>query len=87
MSALAETTSPTRQLGVGEFHTFEASGQRFAYMVPSAAVFAMDDCSVAVVELLKTRPHAPEELLATLAPRFGEQTVKSLVIAQYIDGF
>jgi uncharacterized protein len=79
MSALAETTSPTRQLGVGEFHTFEASGQRFAYMVPSAAVFAMDDCSVAVVELLKTRPHAPEELLAALAPRFGEQTVKDAV--------
>jgi uncharacterized protein len=79
MSALAETTSPTRQLGVGEFHTFEASGQRFAYMVPSAAVFALDDCSVAVVELLKARPQAPEELLAALAPRFGEQTVKDAV--------
>ena len=72
MSALAETTSPTRQLGVGEFHTFEASGQRFAYMVPSAAVFAMDDCSVAVVELLKTRPHAPEELLAQFLAVWSE---------------
>jgi hypothetical protein len=57
-----------REIGIGEFHTFEASGTRFAYMVPSAAVFAFDDCSAAVVELLKTRPHGPEELLAALAP-------------------
>ena len=67
------------QLGIGEFHTFDASGQRFAYMVPSAAVFAFDDCSTAVVELLKARPHAAEELLTMLAPRFGEAAVKDSV--------
>ena len=58
-------------LGVGEFHPFEASGQRFAYMVPSAAVFAFDDCSTAVVDLLRERPQTPAELLATLGDRFS----------------
>ncbi|MCC6989017.1 MAG: quinohemoprotein amine dehydrogenase maturation protein, partial [Acidobacteria bacterium] len=66
-------------LSVGEFHTFEASGTRFAYMVPSAAVFAFDDCSTAVVELLKARPHSPEELLTALTPRFGQAEVKDAV--------
>ena len=79
MSATAETTSPTRRLGVGEFHTFEASGQRFAYLVPSAAVFAFDDCSTAVVELLKTGPQSPEELLTALAPQYGVAAVKDAV--------
>ena len=48
-------------------------------MVPSAAVFAFDDCSTAVVELLKARPHSPDELLVALAPRFGEAEVKDAV--------
>ena len=81
-AALHEVRShgnPMNALGVSEFHTFEASGQRFGYMVPSAAVFAFDDCSTAVVELLKTRPHSPDELLAALSGRFGEADVKDAV--------
>ena len=31
------------QLQLREFHSFEAAGQRFLYLVPSAAVFALDD--------------------------------------------
>ena len=30
-------------LGLGEFHAFGAAGQRFLYLVPSAAVFALDE--------------------------------------------
>ncbi len=63
------TTAPT--LGVGEFHPFEASGRRFAYMVPSAAVFAFDDCSTAVIDLLRERPQTPLELLERLGDRFS----------------
>ena len=51
--------------------SFEASGQRFAYMVPSAAVFAFDDCSSAVIDRLRERPRAPAELLAVLGDRFS----------------
>ena len=66
---MSTTQAPT--LGVGEFHPFEASGQHFAYMVPSAAVFAFDDCSTAVIELLRERPQTPAELLAVLGDRFS----------------
>ncbi|MGE0126406.1 MAG: quinohemoprotein amine dehydrogenase maturation protein [Vicinamibacterales bacterium] len=66
---MSTTAAPT--LGVGEFHPFEASGQRFAYMVPSAAVFAFDDCSAAVVEQLRRGPQTPAELLAALGDRFS----------------
>ena len=59
-----------RRLGrLGEFHTFEASGQRFAYMVPSAAVFAFDDCSAAVSICCASGPQTPAELLAALGDR------------------
>ena len=37
-----------------EAHAFEAAGQRFLYLVPSAAVFALDDCSQAVLDRLDT---------------------------------
>ena len=40
-------------------------------MVPSAAVFAFDDCSSAVIELLRERPQTPAELLAVLGDRFS----------------
>ena len=66
MAVAIDTQTSARQLGVGEFHAFEASGQRFAYLVPSAAVFAFDDCSSAVVDLLKSKTSAPDEILAAL---------------------
>ena len=31
------------ELRLREFHGFEAAGRRFVYLVPSAAVFALDD--------------------------------------------
>jgi len=30
-------------ISLREFHPFEAAGRRFLYLVPSAAVFALDD--------------------------------------------
>ena len=42
-------------LGLHEFHSFEAAGRRFLYLVPSAAVFALDDCSDAVMKELGGR--------------------------------
>ena len=43
-------------VGLREFHSFEAAGRRFLYLVPSAAVFALDDCSAAIVESLGDGP-------------------------------
>ena len=38
------------QLGARELHPFEAAGQPFLYLVPSAAVFALDDAADAVLD-------------------------------------
>ena len=57
-------------LGVGEFHAFEADGQRFLYLVPSAAVFALDDPAGAVLDELESSPRERENLVEALAARF-----------------
>jgi uncharacterized protein len=62
-------------LALREFHQFEAAGQRFGYMVPSAGVFAFDDCASAVVDALQSRPRPVAELLEELGPRFGASVV------------
>ncbi len=45
-------------VGLREFHSFEAAGRRFLYLVPSAAVFALDDCSSAILDSLSSGPRA-----------------------------
>jgi len=69
-------------LGVGEFHAFEAAGQRFLYLVPSAAVFALDDPAGAILDELETHPRERENLVESLGSRFPdtdlEQTLKEL---------
>ena len=62
-------------LALREFHSFEASGQQFLYLVPSAAVFALDECSSALVDTLRTAPRDPDALVRHLAPRFGTEEV------------
>ena len=53
-----------------EFHQFEAAGQQFLYLVPSAAVFALDDCSRAVLDELRDGAREVEGLLRNLGARF-----------------
>ena len=38
-----------------DFHRFEAAGRAFVYLVPSAAVFMLDDASSAVLRELDGR--------------------------------
>jgi uncharacterized protein len=56
-------------------HTFEAAGQRFMYLAPSAAVFALDDCSAAVVDELRRGPRDASAVGAALADRFDAAAV------------
>jgi uncharacterized protein len=53
-----------------EFHPFEAAGRRFLYLVPSAAVFALDDCSSAILDSLADGPRPVDDLTRDLASRF-----------------
>ena len=59
-------------LGLGEFHAFGAAGQRFLYLVPSAAVFALDEPASALIDALDDQRLSREDLLAAVAPRFPD---------------
>lgn len=59
------------QLALGEFHPFDAAGERFAYMVPSAAVFAFDSCARAVVAELEQGPSTVGDIVAALDGQFA----------------
>ncbi|MEZ5285507.1 MAG: radical SAM protein [Vicinamibacterales bacterium] len=61
---------PSTRLRLAEFHPFEASGQRFAYMVPSAAVFALDDCATAIEGVLRDGPRSISEIVSALDGSF-----------------
>jgi len=70
---------PIRRLALREFHPFEAAGQRFVYLVPSAAVFRLDDPCAAVLDALARGSQRPEQVLGELAPRFGAAEVRGAI--------
>ena len=59
-----------------EFHPFEAGGETFLYLVPSAAVFYLDEASHAVLQSLDGGPAREDDIVAGLAPRYGESAVR-----------
>ena len=59
-------------LGLGEFHAFGAAGRRFLYLVPSAAVFALDDAASALIDTLDGQRLSREDLLASVSSRFPD---------------
>ena len=63
------------RIALGECHPFEAAGRQFLYLVPSAAVFALDDTSAAVVEALRGGHLAAPDLYSRLAHRFEPRAV------------
>jgi uncharacterized protein len=66
-------------VGLREFHSFEAAGRRYLYLVPSAAVFALDDCSAAIVDSLGEGPRAVDELTRDLSARFDQVEVTDTI--------
>lgn len=54
----------------GDCHAFEAGGQRFVYLAPSAAVLAIDDVSAAVLDAVALRAQSADEIIADLSARF-----------------
>ena len=47
-----------------EHHRFEAAGKPFVYLVPSAAIFELDEAADRVLRTLTDRPQTREELVA-----------------------
>ena len=63
----------------GEYHAFEADGAPHLYLVPSAAVFRLDDTSAAILDALGSDDLAPQALVQRLAPRFPETAIHETV--------
>ena len=65
------------QLVSREAHRFEAAGRSYLYLVPSAAVFGLDETSRAVIDALDDRPWQADDLVDALGPELGRTEVKS----------
>jgi uncharacterized protein len=52
-----------------EFHSFESAGERFVYLVPSGAIFALDQIGRAIVDELSLHPCSRQDLVQSLARR------------------
>ncbi len=51
---------------LGEFHSFTSAGQEFLYLVPSGAIFALDDVSSSIIQHLSVAERTRESLVADL---------------------
>ena len=66
MTAVAETSLTYR---LGEFHSFEAKGQNFLYLVPAGAIFQVDEAVGALIDCFAAGPAPHDRLLADLIAR------------------
>jgi uncharacterized protein len=63
------SAAPTSLYRLGEFHAFQAAERPYLYLVPSGAIFEMDEAAAAVVEILADGEVSREQLTAELAVR------------------
>jgi uncharacterized protein len=66
-----------------EFHSFQASGKEFLYLVPSAAVFELDGAASAIIAHLRRREIPPARLVEELSAYYSradlEETISELL--------
>jgi uncharacterized protein len=76
------------ELALREFHPFQASGKDFVYLVPSAAVFELDEIASAIIARLRADAMPGRELIQELSTRFPgsqiEETIAELVSVRAI---
>src|SRR5262245_30619929 len=68
MSAI-ETLASAAKYHLREFHSFEAAGAGFVYLVPSGAIFALDKIGSEIVERIRSANPTREELVQFLLDR------------------
>jgi uncharacterized protein len=66
-------------LALRDLHAFEAAGQEFVYLAPSAAVFALDESSSAILGGLRGGPMEESALIGELASRFGADELRDTI--------
>jgi uncharacterized protein len=62
-----------------EFHLFQAAGRDFLYLVPSAAVFALDPPTSAVLRAVSEDTLSDDGIVAALADRFDAGAVRAAI--------
>jgi uncharacterized protein len=67
-----------------EHHRFESAGQPFVYLVPSAAIFALDSSSDAVLRTVTERPRTRDELQAAMPDVDLDAAIEELLRVQAI---
>lgn len=67
-------------LGLREFHSFQAGGQDFVYLVPSAAVFALDSMASVILSRLGESRITESELVQELSTRFSVSDLEETII-------
>src|SRR5262249_47875503 len=62
-----------------EFHLFQAAGRDFLYLVPSAAVFALDAPTAAVLRTVSEAALSVDGVVQALAGRFDEAATRAAI--------
>jgi uncharacterized protein len=62
-----------------EYHQFRAAGRDFLYLVPSAAIFALDEATAAVLRAIVERQPSEEDLVAELSGEHAPSTVRDAI--------
>lgn len=66
MSGATLTESPYR---LREFHAFESDGTQFVYLVPSGAIFALNEIGREIIDCVREEDRTRDEMVATLGGR------------------
>ena len=65
-----------------EYHPFESAGSKFLYLVPSGAIFSLDDIGREIIEAVGEEARAKEELIPILARRGYDSGAIELAFAE-----
>src|SRR5262245_37122849 len=69
---------------LGEFHPFQGGGQEYLYLVPSGAIFALDDLSSAIIDRLGEGECVKEVMVSNLtAQGFTRHDVEEAIEELY----
>jgi uncharacterized protein len=70
---------PVTTLALREFHMFRAASRDFLYLVPSAAIFGLDEVTAAVVHAVSEESRSENAIVGALADRFPAADVRTAI--------
>ena len=74
------------QMIAREHHRFEAGGTPFVYLVPSAAIFALDAPADAILRLLVSEPLTRDAMHEQLSDRFASAALDDAIADVVVAG-